>query len=79
LANGDDLGMRGGIVRRCDLVGSFGDDFAIANNDTAEWATGAPGYILNRERDRSRHEYSLHFTHNKGEREWAPGCRTESL
>jgi hypothetical protein len=67
LANGDDLGMCGWIAGDGDLVGAFGDNLAIPDNHASEWAAVAARDVFDRERNGSRHECTLHFTHNKGD------------
>lgn len=56
-ANGEDLGVSGGIVARGDLVDAFGNDLAMAYDDRAERPAAAGADILERELDGASHEW----------------------
>jgi len=55
-ANGHDLGMRGRIVARRDLIPAFSDDRVIPDDDRAEWSATVRAHFLERKVDGVLHE-----------------------
>jgi len=60
LANRQDFGVRRGIVRAGDVVGGFGDDFAVFDDDGTEGAAASPANIFDSELDCPGHEGAGH-------------------
>jgi hypothetical protein len=62
ISNGNDFGMRGGIVGASDAVRAFSDDSAILDNDRSERATASRPDIFQGQRDSALHEIGGHET-----------------
>src|SRR5262245_35608103 len=55
-ANGYDLGMRGRVIARRNLIPALRDDRIVADNDCAEWPAAIRAHFLKRKRDRASHK-----------------------
>src|SRR5207237_579038 len=60
IANGDDFGVRSGIVGRGDLIAAAPYYAVPFHNDRAKRAAFAAAHHVNREPDRRAHEFFVH-------------------
>jgi hypothetical protein len=60
--DGDDFGVRGGIVRGSDAIHALGDDFSRLHHDGAKRTAPRGAHVLDRKLNGARHKRIRHPT-----------------